>query len=343
MTRNFGNLSKSDLADIFDHSQHVFQNLANSKILIVGGTGFVGTWLVSALLYANEALQLNLQLTVVTRNESLANERLMAGDYPALRILEIDLKHSGPEIEEEFTHLIHAATPSSPRTGGLDANYVTDVSLNGAAFLLKKAKSQKFVPTMLHVSSGAVYGPQDIDSHLITEGTPECQDRLSMTPYALAKLEIERLVMNADNAGTIRGTNPRLFAFCGPYIALDAHFAVGNFVYDALYSNEIKLIGNPRTVRSYLYPTDMVSWLIACLASPTLQPLHIGSDRPIEMIDVARTISKLTRRIPVTAGNESTPISRYVPSTIQTREYLGVKQRVTFEDAVKRWVRWLER
>lgn len=343
MTRNFGNLSKSDLSDILDHSQHVFQNLVNSKILIVGGTGFVGTWLVSTLLYANEAFQLNLQLTVVTRNESLANERLMGGDYPALRIVEIDLKQNGQEIEEEFTHLIHAATPSSPHTGGLDANYVTDVSLNGAAFLLKKAKSQKFVPTMLHVSSGAVYGPQDIDSYLIIEGTPEYQDRLSMTPYTLAKLDIERLVTNADSAGIIRGTNPRLFAFCGPYITLDAHFAVGNFVHDALNSNEITLIGNPRTVRSYLYPTDMVSWLIACLANPTLQPLHIGSDSPIEMIDAARTISKLTRGIPVTGGDKSAPISRYVPSTIQTREYLGVEQRVTFEEGVKRWVNWLKR
>lgn len=343
MTKIHEGVPNSDLGDILEHSRSIFPKLAESRLLILGGTGFVGTWLVSSLLHANRVLDLNLQITVLTRSESLANMRLQGGVGPALRIVEVDLQRDDDQVSGEFTHLVHAATPSSPSTGGLDADYVTAVSLNGAAYLLKKAESQNVVPIMLHVSSGAVYGPQKIDSHFLVEETAELKESASMTPYARAKLEVERLVAGADRSGIIRGTNPRLFAFCGPYIALDAHFAVGNFVHDALYSDKIRLKGNPSTVRSYLYPTDMVTWLIACLANPTLQPLHIGSDSPIEMIDAARTISKLTRGIPVTEGDESAPISRYVPSTIQTREYLGVEQRVTFEEGVKRWVNWLKR
>jgi len=341
MTAIFGEIFESDLKEILDNSRLSLQKLDRARILILGGTGFVGTWLVSALLYANELLDLNLQVTVVTRDKALAEMRLQASDVPALKVIEMDLQRDVHEGKGPFTHLIHAATPSSPRTGGLDADYVTDVSLRGTRYLIGKAKSQSFAPVMLHVSSGAVYGPQGPDTPLLLEKTPTAAAQ-SLNAYARAKLEVEKSITDAGAAGIVRGVNPRLFAFAGPHIALDAHFAVGNFVHDALYSGKITLKGNPKTVRSYLYPTDMTSWLIACLANPTLQPLHIGSDNPMEMQEVVSRISSLAGGIPVTSGCEAAPITRYVPATIETQKYLGVEQRVSFEDGIERWMRWLK-
>lgn len=279
---------------------------------------------------------------MVTRDRVLAKARLGTDTNKALQIVEVDLKGVQPALSGDFTHLIHSATPSSPRTGGLVPDYVTEVSMSGAKYLLDKARSQKSVPVIMHLSSGAVYGPQGLDNSKFLEGTQRSMNLTSLSAYALVKIQIEKLVEQADAAGIVRGANPRLFAFAGPHIALDAHFAVGNFVHDALYSEQIILKGNPRTVRSYLYPTDMASSLIACLANPTLQPLHIGSDRPMEMQEIARRISSLAGNIPVTLGDSAAAMSRYVPATAETRRYLGVEQRVSFDDGIERWMRWLK-
>lgn len=338
----YGGFFRDELSEIATDSARLLEHFRNSKILVLGGTGFVGTWLVSALLHANKSLNLGLNVTVATRNEALAETRLHTNDDPALEIVEIDLQRDNYEIVGEFTHLVHAATPSSPRTGGLDANSVTEVSIKGIEFLLRKAKRQNLTPVLLHVSSGAVYGPQDRSMPKFLEGTSTFENLTVLSPYALAKVEIERMVVEADEAGIVRGTNPRLFAFAGPYIDLDAHFAVGNFVRDALDSDRITLKGNPKTVRSYLYPTDMAAWLIASLAKPTLKPLHIGSDIPMEMQEVVSRISGLTGGVPVTPGDLTAPISRYVPANSETRKYLGVEQRVSFDEGIERWVRWLK-
>jgi len=67
-TKKFGKYFESDLIEILQHSRENLNALSGSKVLIVGGTGFVGSWLATALIYAKKMGYADLELTIGARN-----------------------------------------------------------------------------------------------------------------------------------------------------------------------------------------------------------------------------------------------------------------------------------
>jgi nucleoside-diphosphate-sugar epimerase len=341
-TRKYGKYLESDLNEILDQSKEYLEALSGSKILITGGTGFVGSWLATALLFSKKNKYTDLELTISARDDDLLAKKILLQKNDLYQSIYLDFEIVPALRRERFTHLIHSATPSSPATGGTDEALVRKISMNAADYLVELAKRQSIKPVLMHLSSGAVYGKQEIMNSKFSEnGLKENSNHLE-TSYSKVKFDLERIVEKADQTSIVRGSNPRLFAFAGPGIALDAHFAVGNFLHDALSKRVIELKGNPLTERSYLYPTDMVTWLIACLANPTLEPTHIGSDVALSMQEIAGVTSKSTSNVPISYGNSSAPQTSYVPETKITRERYGLKQEVDFAESIKRWAAWLQ-
>jgi dTDP-glucose 4,6-dehydratase len=97
----------------------------------------------------------------------------------------------------------------------------------------------------------------------------------------------------------------------------------------------IEVKGNPKTTRSYLYPTDLVNWILAAILNPSSEATHIGSEETISMKDLAEIVSD--SKVEVNYSNPDSPESHYVPSTANTRNRLGVNQRVSLEDGLVRW------
>jgi nucleoside-diphosphate-sugar epimerase len=102
------------------------------------------------------------------------------------------------------------------------------------------------------------------------------------------------------------------------------------------------MTGNPNTVRSYLYPTDLTTWLLKCLANPSLRPMNIGGEIGVTMLELAIQVSELTSNLGVDILNPSAVPSRYVPSTQNAQQILGVSQKVSLVDGLERWIRWIE-
>jgi dTDP-glucose 4,6-dehydratase len=335
-------LPHSDLKEIIARSENIAYQFKNSKILISGATGFIGTWLTKTLILLDHTYDLGIQLNLTVRDVESSRKRFKSFPKSRITFLEIDylLQSKLPTID--LSHIVFSSTPSQPSTGGNDDSYMERVSRNSFKSLVEITNSQENPPIFCNLSSGAVYGKKSLNEGPAEEKllSNDAADR-DLDIYGRIKAELELEVEKLTKTGQIQGVNPRLFAFSGPGISLDAHFAIGNFMNDALKGEEIKIKGHPNTKRSYLYPTDLIVWLLNTLVKPTLNPVHIGSENTISLLELAQKISAMFSSPGVSKGDNSADLSFYVPETSKTRKLMGVDEEVTLDDSLLRWKDWL--
>jgi nucleoside-diphosphate-sugar epimerase len=325
-----------DLEDVLMASETSFLQLHNLKIMVFGGTGFIGKWLIAALSLANSKFNLEILIVLASRNPQRAKsifKHLRQKNIIFVDIRELDR----PDIPHCDIY-IHAATP----TTNAEAAILSDPSsyIRITEFIVKSAEIAKNSPIVMHLSSGAVYGIQDMQTlfqpeQKLTTANPSDQ-------YTSAKLQIENLLESAREEGLIRAMSPRLFAFAGPQLPLEAHFAVGNFVRDGMAGTPISVLGNSKTKRSYLYPTDLIHVLIEMLVKLPTQTINVGSDQSITMENLANLVSEKTNRLPIHLLGEEREPSNYVPSIENLRSYVTQKEFINIDEMLERWLSWLK-
>jgi len=157
---------------------------------------------------------------------------------------------------------------------------------------------------------------------------------------------VQRQCVSIQNAerSTFEVQIARCFAFVGPHLPLDAHFAIGNFIRDALSGARIHLRGDGTAVRSYLYAADLAIWLITILTrGEPSRAYNVGSEEAISVFELARLVAAQLRPgldIEITGPPSSGPPDRYVPSTRRARQELGLASTVSLTDAIRRTAAW---
>jgi dTDP-glucose 4,6-dehydratase len=191
-----------------------------------------------------------------------------------------------------------------------------------------------------------VYGaqPQSLERIAETyEGGPDCTD--PRWAYGEAKRAAEMVCALSMRAGGPPVTIARGFAFVGPHLPIDTHFAVGNFVRDKLAGAPIQVNGDGTPLRSYLYAADLAVWLWTILfRGVPLRPYNVGSPDPISVGELANVVAVAGEpRVPVTIAGRPQPGQpkvRYVPDVSRARAELGLNATVGIEEAVRRTLAW---
>lgn len=330
-----------DLDHILEHTRDLWEELRGGRLFLTGGTGFFGCWLLESFTWANERLRLNAQATVLTRNPARFRQKAPhLTEAPGVTLLEGEVR-SFVLPEGEFTHIIHAATDSAVVP---DVSEVVDTITTGTARVLELA-AQARTRKLLFTSSGAIYGKQPAELSHIPEDYPGAPDPLlPSSGYGTAKRLAELQCALAAHSSDLDAKIARCFAFVGPYMNLDVHFAIGNFLRDQMRGGPIVIKGDGTAVRSYLYASDLAIWLWTLLFRKTeALAYNVGSEHAISIADLARTVASISApavEVRIEGKPTGAPPARYVPSTQRAQKELGLKQTVSLEQAIEKTRRW---
>jgi len=338
-------LPKEDLEHILSNTRSLWHHLRGGRIFVTGATGFFGIWLLESFAFANKSLDLGAKLVGLSRDPSvfyakvphLAQESSIAlyrGD-----VRDFDFPNGS------FTHVIHAGTtPSAP----VLPSVMLDTIIRGTKRTLEFALAAG-AKRFLFVSSGAVYGKQPSEMTHIPEtyhGSPDPMDPNSA--YGEGKRVGELLCATAHKEHGVETTVARCFAFVGPHLPLDAHFAIGNFIRDAIKGEPIKVKdGTP--YRSYLYAADLAIWLWTILfAGWSCHPYNVGSNQGLPISDLAKLVALQLQVFPrpdVVTFGESGDIAaspRYIPGITRAKEELGLAVEVSLDHAIQKTANWVK-
>ena len=357
-------IAQEDLDHILAHTVGLWEELRGQRVFLTGGTGFFGCWLLESFCHANRELALNATATVLTRNPDAFTQKAphLASD-PAIHIHAGDVR-SFTFPPDDHAFIIHAATDSGGQQGASRALDLLDTIVEGTRHTLDFARTRgtrKFLLT----SSGAVYGKQPSNLIHIPEDHHGAPDPLlaasnygegkRMAEHLCALYGAEAAQKTPEKVGFVNENDSeshsfackiaRCFAFVGPHLPLDAHFAIGNFMRDAMAGNAIEIGGDGTPHRSYLYAADLMIWLWTILfrGQPS-RAYNVGSEDSLSIQQLAQAAADALHpslRIHVAKrAIPGAPISRYVPSTQRAQHELGLSQRISLVDAMQRTARW---
>lgn len=293
-----------------------------SRVFITGGTGFFGKSMLDLRLRRADLRED--EWTILSRNPDAFRSRfpLLAGQ-PGVSFVRGDVRDFA--AAGRFDDVIHAATAAVTT---LPDDEMTSTILEGTRYVIDFARSCG-ARRVLFTSSGAVYGPQTA----AVDETAACRPA---TAYGRGKLEAERMLV----ASGLDVRIARCFAFTGPFLSRDIHYAIGNFIGDCLAGRDIEIRGDGTPCRSYLYADDLVEWLLAVLErGQTARPYNVGSAKSVSIRELAETVRATLGgacEVRVLSEPKPGPASVYVPVVSRACAELGVRETVGLEDAILR-------
>lgn len=337
-------LPQADLEHVLAHTAPLLRNFSGGSLFITGGTGFIGKWILESLLHANRTLGAGLSATVLSRDPDAFLSAWPHFKDKALSFRRGDVRE--PQDCSGHDAVIHASGDSDDKKNSAEPLSMLDSIVQGGRNMLQAAADAD-CRRMLILGSGAVYGDQPAGMTHVAEDcrfAPQLDTPNAKSLYGEGKRMVELLTAHYAERHALAVCTARCFSFLGPYLPLDRHFAAGNFIRDALHSDEIVLSGDGGTIRSYMHPADLTIWLWTLLfRGGAGRSYNVGSDVAVTTWDLAHKIAAQARRHPRVrrlAEPGSNAPNRYVPATIRAQTELGLKQHIDLDQAISRTLDW---
>ena len=328
------------------------------RLFITGGTGFFGKSLLDYRRH-HPAFAAEYELTILSREpERFAAEWPALAGQPGVGFVKGDVRdlversstifaHGGETTRSStifahvgettrsstiFAHggetgrydaILHFATPAVTT---LSDEEMTSIIIDGTRAVIDFAKANG-IKKVLFASSGAVYGRQFAP---VDEEAP-CAPT---TAYGKGKLDAEQMLIDSGLDVKIA----RCFAFTGQYLNRDIHYAIGNFLRDALAGGDLVVNGDGTPLRSYLYADDLVEWLFAILeCGVSGRAYNVGSPEAISIAALAAKVKAVLNtpgQVDIRGVPGEGPAPVYVPIVDRIRRELGVKVSISIDQAI---------
>ena len=331
-------LSSRDLDHVLNHAGKELEELRGKNLFITGGTGFFGKWLLAALGHADTERDLGLNLTVLSRDpEKFLKQYPETAVHRAFHFQSGNVADFSP-AENRYDYVLHAATDILGHATLAQEEEQTQAMVAGTRRMLDLAR-QSQASRFLYISSGGVYGAATAKPTGASED--DYDSAQPVTAYARAKREAEEMCKNSG----LDFITARAFAFLGPHLPLDAHFAAGNFLRDAIQGGPVLVRGDGTALRSYLYPADLVIWLLRILVrGQSARAYNVGSDEAVTTAQLARQIAEAVNppvEVTVQSLQPQGPQNIYLPDIRRARSELNLEVTVPLREAIARTLEFL--
>ena len=253
------------------------------NILVLGGSGFVGTHLIERLSSLGHSIK-SLSRTKCEQPVQQGVEHY-TGDFNNTSVI-VDALN---DIDVVY-HLISSSVPSS---SNLDP--ISDINCNliGTIQLLELMRKMKNIKKIIYISSGGtVYGNPDIDP------VPETYPLNPICSYGVVKVAIEKYLFMYHHLYGVESVILRPSNFFGPrQKAKKGQGVIGAFLENIKKDLPIKVWGDGNIIRDYLYVDDLIDLCILILESNKTGTYNAGYGKGISINELIGTIQKVTDRI----------------------------------------------
>ncbi|MGC8730602.1 MAG: NAD-dependent epimerase/dehydratase family protein [Candidatus Micrarchaeia archaeon] len=301
------------------------------KMLISGGNGFLGSYLVE------RALVNGIEVTVV---DDLSTSKDIQVPKEANFIKKKIEKFS---TKEKFDFIVHMAARPSPEDYIKKPLRTIMSNSIGTYKLLELARKSNAV--FMYTSSSEVYGdasiiptPEEYYGYVNPNGIRSCYDE--------SKRFSEALIMSYKRAYDLDVRIQRPFNVYGPRIRADGFYGrvIPRFIMQALENRPLTVHGDGMQTRSFLYISDWLeaTWKLITIKEPKYRIINIGSDREIAIVELAKLIKSLTNsnsKIISIEKREDDP-QRRAADIKKANEMLGFKPNIKLEDGLAETIGW---
>lgn len=284
-----------------------FAHLAGKKLLIVGGAGFLGYYMVQSVLHWNASAQPadRIRLTVYDSYvRGVPSWLTRCASDPNLSLVRHDITHPLPADIDDYQYIVHAASIASPTYYRQYPIETMDANVNGLRFLLDYARRQQQrgcpVEGFLFFSSSEIYGdptPENIPTPETYRGNVSCTGPRAC--YDESKRFGETLCVNFARQYGLPVRIARPFNNYGPGLKITDRRVIPDFARDILADRDIVMLSDGSATRTFCYVADAVIGYYKILTrGRDGEAYNIGVEAPeISIRDLAERMAALGREL----------------------------------------------
>lgn len=338
-------ITRLDCLRVLNGRQKGLERLRQSELVVIGGTGFVGTWIAEMVAALNDEYQFGISLSLISRSTDQFRSRLPhLANRADIKLIKSDVRQLG-QFPMEADWVIHAAANPDVRTHASNPLDTASVIVDGTMSVVKTAERLSRLKKLLYLSSGLVCGAQPASVNGLAENAPCAPPPDASFMYPNAKRFAETICSAARAQSRIPVLVARPFSFIGPYQSLDTPWAQTTFLADALRGKAIRVLGDGQVVRSYLYGSDAAFWFLKIVSTgESGDVVNVGSPVGVTLQDLAKEVAKNFNPSPEIMFNTSPrnigKSAHFLPDTTHAQNQYGLSVFTPLDEAIKLTAQW---
>lgn len=348
-----------DLDYICYHLQEAVPILSGKKILITGGAGFLGYYLIQALLAMNAKALVTTPIHITLYDNFIRGLPDWLLPLKAnIHLVKHDIAQQEINLADDFDYIMHAASIASPIFYRQHPIKTMDTNVNGLRHILDYAVNKqalnKPVTGILYFSSSEIYGdptpeniptPESYFGHVSCTGPRACYDE--------SKRYGETLCVNFVQQYQLPIKIVRPFNNYGPGLKITDRRVIPDFANNILQGKDILLLSDGQPKRTFCYVADaMVGYFKTLLYGRNGEAYNIGVDAPeISIADLAQLMVSIAQQTLHYSGKVTFSVSedqqyltdnpqRRCPVIIKAKQELGYQPTITLAEGIKRSLLW---